>query len=210
MKKLALLFFVTLYSFTSFAQNFEGKIVYKNSYQSKISGLSDQMLSTMMGTTQEYFIKEGSYKSLSNGAMMAWQLYLPKDNKIYTKMNEPEMLIWDDGAENLDVILDSKINKAVVVILGYTCDELILTCKSGIQKYYFSTQIPANKDFFKSHAYGNWYAFVSASGSLPLKTIIENSQFTIESEATEVLALKLDNKEFALPAGSKAEKNPYS
>jgi hypothetical protein len=44
---------------------------------------------------------------------------------------------------------------------------------------------------------------------MPLKMIIDNVQFTMESIATEVKPLKLDNTLFELPPGVKTVKSPY-
>jgi hypothetical protein len=55
MKFLILVFLVA--SLTSSAQTFEGKIVYENKYNSKLSNLKDDQLSSMVGTKQEHYIK---------------------------------------------------------------------------------------------------------------------------------------------------------
>lgn len=53
-----------------FSQTFEGKIIYANTYKSKSPKLKDEQLNSMMGTTQEYYIKGGNYKSVFNGAFV--------------------------------------------------------------------------------------------------------------------------------------------
>ena len=201
--------FATLFTFASFAQNFEGKIVYKNSYKSKMSSMTDEQFTKMMGSTQEYFIKNGDYKSIANGTFFQWQLYVNTDNKLYSKMANSETLLWNDGATNSDEVLKAEVNKGVTEVLGYKCDEVILTCKSGTQKYYFSSKISVDTKLFTNHKYGNWYDFLSKSNSLPLKSIIDNGQFTLETVALEIKEMKLDKTLFELPANSKTMKSPY-
>ena len=94
-------------------------------------------------------------------------------------------------------------------ILGYQCDELILTCKSGVQKYYFSSKLKVNTSLFEKHKFGNWDVVMAKTNSLPLKMIIESPQFSMELVATEVTAMKIEDKVFELPADSKVEKSPY-
>jgi len=199
----------TLFTVTTFGQNFEGKIVYKSTYKSKIPNLTDEQFATMMGSNQEYFIKNGDYKTVLNGSFLQWQLYVNTDNKLYNKMSNSETLFWNDGATNTDEILKAELNKNVTEVLGYKCDELVLTCKSGLQKYYFNTKLSVDIALFVNHKFGNWYDYLSKSNSLPLKLIIDNAQFTIESEATEVTEMKLDKVFFELPANSKTTKSPY-
>jgi hypothetical protein len=209
MTKTITLFLAVLISICSFGQSFEGKIVYANSYKSKMPAVTDQQFSAMMGSTQEYYIKGGDYKSITNGSFFKWQLYLNKDNKLYSKMANAETLLWNDGAENKDEILKAELNKGVTEILGYKCDELILTCKSGTQKYYFNSKLSVDTKLFVNHKYGNWYDFLLKSNSLPLKTIVDNAQFTMESVATEVKELKLDKTLFDLPANAQTTKSSF-
>lgn len=198
-----------IFAITSFGQSFEGKIVYQNAYKSKIPNVTDEQFTTMMGSTQEYFIKNGDYISVANGSLFQWQLYVNTDNKLYSKMANSETLFWNDGAANTDEILKAEINKDVIEILGYKCDELVLTCKSGIQKYYFNTKLSVDTKLFVNHKFGNWYDFLSKSNSLPLKSIVTNSQFTLESVATAINEMELDKTFFDLPAGAKTMKSPY-
>ena len=206
LKLLALL--LTTVSITH-GQDFVGKVVYKNEYKSKLANATSAQLSAMMGTTQEYFIKGGNYKSLTNGTFFQWQLYINKDNKLYNKMSNSATILWNDGAVNPDEVVKAEINKGVIDILGHKCDELVLTCKSGVQKYYFSSKLKVDPKLFEKHKFGNWNAVISRTNSLPLKMIIDSPQFTLECLATEILPMKLDDKIFELPADSKVEKSPY-
>ncbi|HEX6426139.1 MAG TPA: hypothetical protein VF008_00585 [Niastella sp.] len=199
----------TLFTITSFAQTFEGKIVYKNTYKSKMPNVTDEQFTQMMGSTLEYFIKNGDYKSVTNGSFLLWQLYINKDNKLYNKMANAEALLWNDGAANSDEVLKAEVNKGVTDILGYKCDELILTCKSGTQKYYFNTNLSVDTKLFVNHKFGNWYDYLSKSNSLPLKSIVDNAQFTLESVATEVKVMKFEKTFFELPANATTTKSPY-
>jgi hypothetical protein len=199
----------TLFVVTSFGQNFEGKIVYRNSIKSKLPNVTDEQFTSMLGSKQEYFIKEGDYKSITNGSFVQWQLYINKDNKLYNKMANSEALLWNDGAVNTDEVLKSELHKDMTEILGYKCDELVLTCKSGVQKYYFSPQLSIDPTLFENHKFGNWYEYVSRAKSHSLKVVTENAQFILENVATEVKPMKLEKAFFALPADTKTMKSPY-
>ena len=50
-----LLLVLSLISLTGFAQNFEGKIVYKNSYKSKVPNFSDEQFTTAAGVHVDYY-----------------------------------------------------------------------------------------------------------------------------------------------------------
>jgi hypothetical protein len=209
MRKIITLIWITFSALTVFGQNFEGKISYSNTYKSEAIQMTNEQLKAMMGGTQKYYIKDGDYKSVSNGSLLQWQLYVNAENKLYTKMANSEIAFWNDGLINSDAVLKVELNKNVIQILGYDCDELILTCKSGIQKYYFNTSIKVNLALFENHKFGNWYAFLKESKSLPLKMTISNAQFTMESIATEVKEMKLEASDLKLPTDQEVAKNPY-
>jgi hypothetical protein len=198
-----------LSSITLFGQTFEGKIVYTNTYKSKIPNVTDKQFTEMMGELQEYYIKNGDYKSETKSALFQAQYYINSDNKLYTKMANSDEYIWNDGAINDDELIKSEYNKGVIEILGNMCDELIFTCKKSRQKYYFSSKFSANSQLFVNHKFGNWYDFVSKSNAVPLKMIIDNEEFSMESTATSITEMKLENSFFTLPANAKTVKSPY-
>ena len=209
MKKILIIAFAILAVAEVFGQSFEGKITYQNMYKSKLPNVTDQQFTSMMGEKQDYVIKNGDYKSSANGTMFLWQLYVNKDNRIYNKMSNSETILWNDASVNTDSVLKVEINKQAIEILGYKCDEVILTCKSGIQKYYFNSKLKVDISLYKKHLYGNWYDYLKAAKALPLKSIIDTEQFTFTSIATEVKEMKIDEKEFQLPENAKTAKSPY-
>lgn len=201
---------IVLFSICAAAQTFEGKIVYQNKFRSKIPNVTDEMLSAMMGNKQEFFVKGGDYKSVTNGQMVQWQMYLNKDNKLYTKTAMGPVIYWNDANENADEIIKTELNKGVLEVAGYKCDELVLTTKSGVQKFYFNENVAiVNPEFFKNHKFGNWYEVMSRTRSLPLKMSIQSSQFSLENIAQDIIPEKLDPELFKLPEGAALEKNPY-
>ncbi len=190
------------------AQNFEGKMVFTNTYTSKLSQVTDEQWNTMMGTVQEYWVKDSAYKSVSNGTIMQWQLYDPAENRLYNKMSNSDTAYWMDGMFNDDEVISSEINKEVIEIKGYLCDELILTCKKSVQKYYFNTAFKVDPAKFTNHKFGNWYDIISRTQALPLKSYIQNAQFIMEGIVTEINPMKLQPGIFNLPEGIHIAKMP--
>lgn len=209
MKKAINIFLAVLaISVTALGQQFEGKITYQNTYKSKIPNLTDQQFSSMLGTVQEYFIKGGNYKSVMNGTFVQWQLYINADNKMYNKRSNSETIFWDDASKNDDSVISAEIKKNAMLVLGRKCDELILTCRSGISIYYFDSKLGVDTKLYKNHHYGNWYEYLKNTNALPLKLIIDTKQFSMESIATQIQETKLENKEFKLPENAKIAKSP--
>ncbi|HTB25903.1 MAG TPA: hypothetical protein VK711_11050, partial [Puia sp.] len=193
------LLFSLLISLTVFGQGFEGEIIYQNTYKSKNPTITDDRLTSLMGSTEEYFIKGAAYKSVLNGKLLEWQLYIPSENKLYTKMSNNVSPISNDAGTNDDSVISFVLNKEVTDILGYKCDELIFTSKSGTEKYYFSSKLSIDPANYVNHKFGNWYMYVSMAKAIPLKIEVENPQFSLIYIATQVKPLKLDDSLFRLP-----------
>lgn len=190
-------------------QAFEGRILYDNSYKSKNIMMPSALWNSMMGAKGEYYIQGGNYKLISNGSLNKWQLYLNNDNKVYSKLSSSAAILFNDCEVQGDEIFKVEENKNVNEVLGYACDEIILTCKSGIQKFYFNAEIAVDSKLFEKHKFVNWYDYVKIANALPLKRVVNTSYFTMECIATEVTPMKLDATLFELPAGVEVKKNPY-
>ncbi|AMR32543.1 hypothetical protein A0256_20815 [Mucilaginibacter sp. PAMC 26640] len=186
-----------------FAQTFEGKISYANSYKSKSPQLKDERLATMMGTTQDYYIKGGDYKSVFNGSFVKMQLYKSAENRSYALTAKSDSLYWEDYSKNKDVATRFEVEKGKETIMGVLCDVLIVYTPKSKTAYYYNSKYGINPAFFKQHAYGNWYYVISKTRALPLKTISENEQFTLISTAVNITPMKLEAKLFEVPDKNK-------
>jgi len=124
------------------------------------------------------------------------------------KLRGNDTLKWLDAGTDPNKVLKVVINKKVAKVLDFECDEAILTTEQGVEKYYFNSDLSVDKRLFEKHAFGHWYELIAATGSLPLKSIVETQQFITTSEAIEVVRTELDEKDFLLPKGSKVEEIP--
>ncbi|MCP2042072.1 hypothetical protein L1278_000095 [Pontibacter sp. HSC-36F09] len=62
---------------------------------------------------------------------------------------------------NNDELLKAEITKNMIEVSGYKCRELILTCKSGIQKHYFTSKLPVDPAIFKNYRWGNFHEILA-------------------------------------------------
>ncbi|MDP9080691.1 MAG: DUF4412 domain-containing protein [Bacteroidota bacterium] len=209
MKQTIITLFLSVCCLFTFAQSFEGQVVYQTQCKSKLPNVTDDQFTAMVGSTMNYYIKGGDYKSDTNGSVILWQLYINKENKLYNKFSSSEAVLYNDCAVNPDSVLSSELHVGVAEILGYKCDELILNCKTGVQKYYFSSKLPIDSKLYTNHKFGNWFTYLSMANAIPLKMVINNAQFSLETIATSVKPMKLDAVIFQLPAGITTAKSPY-
>jgi len=106
MVKYLLIFLLFIIKFECLhCQNFEGKIIYENTFESKVPKLSATQLKLLLGDKQEYYIKGARYKSLTNGSLISLQTYDPVTNKIYTMKKGADTLYWNDASKVGDSVL---------------------------------------------------------------------------------------------------------
>lgn len=199
MKRGSFIFFLLFVYLFSFSQNFEGRVVYSIKYKSKLPGLTDAQLTSLIGDKQEYFIKNGKYKSIMNGETIVMQLYDDVENRIYNKIPKSDTLYWFSASVNSDDVLRYELISADTILLGKKCDILVLYTTSGVTKYYYNSEYAIDRNSFTNHKYGNWAYYVGKSGSIPLKTVIDSKQFFMESVAVEISSLELNESFFEIP-----------
>ena len=190
-------------------QTFEGKLVYNNTYTSKMPNVKSEQFNAMMGTVQEYYIKGGNYKSVTNGSFAQVQLYIAADNRLYNKLATSDTLYWIDGRKDNDPVVGHQILKDQEEILGIKCDALVVESKSGKTTYYFNSNYQVDPNLYKAHNFGNWYFVMDKIKSVPLKMVVENARFSLVSIATDVKQMKLDDGVFKLPDDAKTKVSPY-
>jgi len=192
----------------AFSQNFEGKVTYNITVKGNIGDLSAEQITTMMGDKMEYYIKGGNYKNAMSGKIMQWQIYVNKDNKLYEKHNNSDTILWTDCTTNQDSIINIELNKNAGQILGYICDEIVVTTMAGVQKYYFNAKLGIDTSLFERHKYNSWDEYVKLAKAVPLKFYLAGNGITFECTATKIQPMKLDDKVFQLPADAVySEKN---
>lgn len=173
------------------AQYFEGKVIYRNVVTSKTPGLSDSALAALVGNEETYYIKGGFYESLTNGAGFSMQLYDHRNNRVYFKKPDVDTLYWLDAGKSSEKPISYETREEAETVLGKRCDALVVQTETGTTVFYYSRRYPIDAAMFQKHAYGGWAFYVSQTGCLPLKTVIDNDKFHLESTATEVLQLEL-------------------
>lgn len=198
---------VLLIPIAGFAQNFEGEIDYHLHYTSRMASVSDSQMAKAMGDQSTYYTSGGNYKSVTNGSVLLWQLYIHAENKIYNSFSGGRVQ-WIDAWTEHDTVFNTNVRRNAAVIMGYTCDELTMFCRSGVQIYYYSTKLKINPQLFARHRYGNYAAYMAEAGAIPIKFIINSKELKIEALAVRIKPQKLAPGFFNLPPGATPTPSP--
>lgn len=203
-------FFIAFFAILSVsAQEFEGKVTYQVKFESKIPNVPSEQFAAMMGSVQDYFYRSGDYRIQGNGTLFQWQLFVRKDNRLYSKLSSTTAVYYDDITMNKEELVRVDVKKNAVTVMGYACDEIVITTKTGVQRYYYHSRFNIDPEKFRNYKFNNWNEYVSRARAIPLKMIIETPQFNFESVATDIKETKLDASLFQLPANITVEKSPF-
>jgi hypothetical protein len=208
MRNLLITLLIALYANVQ-AQNFEGKIVYKNSFVSKIPQLTDAQFTGLAGDRQEFYFRTGNYKSVTNGTYSQMQVFKHGENRIYHKLSQSDTLYWIDAGKENDPVLSHSVERQKETILGYPCDVIHIQTQNGTISYYFNEKLKIDPELFKDHRYMNYGFIVQLAKALPLKTVTETTTFTMVSTAMEIAPAKLDESFFAIPPGTPTKVSPF-
>lgn len=122
-------------------------------------------------------------------------------NRIYNKQPKSDTLYWFSASIKAEDVLSVEIKKSVDTVLGNLCDALILKTKSETSTFFYSKSYLLDSMKFKEHHYGNWSVLATMVGALPLKIIIDNNQFCMESVAVEIKQEVLGKDFFRISPG---------
>jgi hypothetical protein len=178
------------------AQYFEGKVIYRQMVTSRMPGVTDSALSATVGNEESYYLKGGFYRSMTNGTGFSMQQYDHRTNRLYFKNPDIDTLYWVDAGKTTDKPISYETREDAETILGKRCDALVVQTANGTIVFYYSRRYKLDAAMFSRHTYGGWAFYVEKSGCLPLKTVIDNDKFHLESTATEVLELDLKESFF--------------
>lgn len=170
--------------------------------------MNEKALYERMGDKHEFLIKGGNYKAITNGKVVQWQLFSNKEKKFYTKNKDSETISWLDATVQREPILKTETKKNAITLLGYSCDEIVITTTSEVYKFYFNAKFAAKPEEFANHKFCYWSDYMQKAKAIPLKFVIESRGIIMTNVAVEIKAMPLKTSEFNLPAGSALAPNP--
>jgi hypothetical protein len=211
--------FLVIYSTSSFAQAFEGIIVFKTSVElpenSSISEAQFKVMFNDIDTVAHFFLKNSNYKLVtldnSTNEPKTISQFESDSNKTFSYMagqNDFCMVsIYDPNQPDPKISIDPN---DTITVLGLMCKSLEIDYGISKSIVYFSEKHKVDKRTFKANPSG-FLEYLYRTGALPLKIImsgngaVHNMVFT----ATEIKEAKLKDTELEVPNFKQVMKSPY-
>jgi hypothetical protein len=201
MKK-TLLIIIFLFSIQVFSQDFKGIIKYETSFEKLVenNAINIEDLKAFLGINSTFITKNGSYKQISEGKFMSFQLYKPNQSKLYYKdLIEADTLYFKDVKKHDNTKFEYEIIKNADTILGYVCHKLIYKTKDSESHYYFAPELKQNPKYFKNYKFENKDKLVELTKSIYLRYDLFFNGLKIKSTATSIERKKIKDNEFEIP-----------
>lgn len=199
-KLLTITFLVT--SLLCSSQDFEGTIEYDLSFEKldKNIPMKIEEIEEYIGTKSTYITKEGSFKQISEGKFMAYQVYKSSENKLYYKdIIGNDTIFFKDLSKYENTAFEYEIIRNADTILNYVCHKLIYNTQDSEEHFYFAPELKQNPDFFRGFAFGNKNKLTELMKSVFLRYDVISYGLKIKTIATEVKIQSVKDEEFVIP-----------
>lgn len=209
---------ILIVSTISFAQSFEGTLIYTTDFQvsekMEKMGMTKRKLQEKMqqegswSDTVKVIYKNGSYRTQLNSNPKSWSIYKPENNKIYTFQDgeASDICTVTDAGFDYEATLSGKLPSVkkldtIVKINGRDCEVVSVKWKSGTYSYYYEKgYLQADPKLFKAHIYDGWSEFLQHSSALPVRIVKEvNGMSTVTMELVSAKPETVDPKLFDIP-----------
>lgn len=204
----AIFLLFTTYLLSQTKESFEGIINYNNVFESKVDSISNESLLSAYGKETKYLLsKNGDYINLFKGTYITIQLYKKNELKLYTLLTKRDTIFYNDVREEVGVLknLNTKSSKKENV-LDYICKTVSFQLNNTKYTYYYSDEIYVDSTLFTKHNFGKWNKIVAFTNAIPLKVVVENDLFVMQSTAIKIKKGKVNKRLFSLPPNSPIKK----
>jgi hypothetical protein len=212
---------IMLSSIATFAQNFEGSIIYKlealNPNPKMIPDSSWQkILVKQFGEhgymIQKYFYKKDKYISeIDAGKSIGYQAYNPKTKLLYSWQANSDTVVTINTKIYMDNLIEITDSEVLDTISGIPCKSIVVKSALGEMKlWYNSDYFKMDASLYQDHKYGHWEQILTKIGCLPMRMEQKGFMTNIVQTIIEFKEEPIEDAKFSIPKFKKTIKNPVN
>lgn len=191
------LFIVLFISCGQAPSYFEGKIIYQYSYESET--LNADSLAENRTASSEFYYQGARYKNSFIGKTIDRYIFNGDTGFSYHESSQTDTILCEDYRLPTDSVINLQIIPTKEKVLGYATQIIEIVGKFSTTKFWVSTTLKTNPDWYKSHQAYNWHFYLEqADGGIILKVEHIFKHFTMHGIATEVKLMDVPEKIFEL------------
>ncbi len=201
MKKAVCALMIMMFNGYIFSQpkDFEGKIVYKTTIQSKVPGVENKIWQNIMATGDNMttYVKQGNYK-LEAG--LSDQYFIHEQQKVFLKFKALDTLYYMDYSFDTSAIIGISKSGTGKTISGYTCNPISIKTNDGEKKFFYAPDLYLNPEYDKNNTIGQLNVLSRETSSIWLESTWETESYTATHTCTQLVQENVNNSKFDLPA----------
>jgi hypothetical protein len=195
---LVLFLFSTFYSFGQ-TKTFEGIIKLKVDLKSKSPDMGDEAMKVVLGVSPDVTVYTKNDNQRYTGSA-GDSYYLGDDKKLYIKFRKVDTLYVIDYSKSSPKPTSTGKTSEKKNIAGYDCEVFFMKGEDGMQKFYYSPQLPIAPGLYKDMELGNHRIYGEATSSMWLALEEESKIYKSYQEAISVTPQAIDDSVFKLPS----------
>ncbi len=183
---------------TAQQKDFEGTVEYKKEVKSKVEGVSDKVMKTILAASDHLtvFIKEGRYLLRSD---INDQYFIPKKERVYIKFKAIDTLYYIDYSSDTSTLISvSKLNEEKT-IAGQLCKSILLRTSSSTKKYFYSPALYMNPEYDWNNKIDRYDVYTKETSSIWLACYEEGETYSLSYNCTRLEQKNIDESIFELP-----------
>jgi hypothetical protein len=188
-------------------KEFEGKIIYEVSVESKMKDFTSKELQEIYGTKMTKFFKSGNFKMSFNGKDINTIFYLNDENKEYNYRNGIDTLFVTSYDNETRKLISAEFQKEKQKILNRECKFLIHDMGKTKNYYWFDPAIYMNPKNYEKCKFSFADKYFKQAKSPWLKYIYSGENFTLTYTAIEIIEERIEDSVFVFPEFPKKEIN---
>lgn len=150
-------------------KEFEGRIVYKTTIQSKVAGVENKIWQNIMaiGDNMTSYVKQGHYKIITG---LSDQYFIPDKKRVFIKFKTIDTLYYMDYSSDTTSVLSVSKTGAGKTISGYSCNPITIKTSGAERKVFYSPALYLNPEYDKNNTIGQLNVLTRETSSIWLES----------------------------------------
>jgi len=179
-------------------KEFEGRIVYKTSIQSKVPGVESRIWHVIlaMGDNMTCYIKKGNYKQVTG---LSDNYFIPEKQKVFIKFKSIDTLYYMDYSSDTATVISVVKTGMGKTISGYTCSSITIKTSGSERKVFYAPSLYINPEYDKNNTISQMNVLTRETSSIWLESASESQSYSMMHTCTQVIPETVSSSVFDLP-----------
>ena len=180
-------------------KEFEGKIIYKTSIQSKVPGVENKIWRNILATGDNMtsYVKKGNYKLVTG---LSDQYFIHDKQKVFIKFKSIDTLYYMDYSSDTSTVINVSKEGAGKTINGYACNLITIKTLNAEKKFFYAPALYLNPEYDKNNTIAQLNVLSMETSSIWLESTMETESYSATNTCTQIVQENISSSVFDLPS----------